>query len=71
MGTHIDRVLSFPILEPNISVRDLLELLISAGLDSATINANNAACGQFCFQTMKTFADHGLIRDDWASLAYQ
>ncbi|PBK80888.1 hypothetical protein ARMGADRAFT_1091758 [Armillaria gallica] len=70
-GTHVDRVLSFPILDPNISVGDLLELVISAGLDHATINANNAACGRFCFQTMKTFADHGLIRDDWALLAYQ
>ncbi|PBK88429.1 hypothetical protein ARMGADRAFT_1084755 [Armillaria gallica] len=61
-GSHIATVLSFAILEPhNIAVGDLLELLTSAGLDSTTVNVYNTACGRFCFQSLKVFAEKGLI----------
>ncbi|KAK0477450.1 hypothetical protein IW261DRAFT_1421145 [Armillaria novae-zelandiae] len=42
-----------------------------AGLDNVTVNANNAACGRFCFQALQTFADAGLIEGDWAEEAYE
>lgn len=72
MSTHVVRVLSFPILEPHdICLGDLLALLASAGLDTTTVNVNNAACGPFCFQALKLFTEMGLIRDDWATLAYE
>ncbi|KAK0483889.1 hypothetical protein IW261DRAFT_1561675 [Armillaria novae-zelandiae] len=70
-GTHIDQVLSFPLLRTDISAGDLLELITGAGLDNVMVNANNAACGHFCFQALQTFADAGLIEGDWAEEAYE
>ncbi|KAK0478121.1 hypothetical protein IW261DRAFT_1420330 [Armillaria novae-zelandiae] len=70
-GTHIDRVLSFPLLRTDISAGDLLELITGAGLDNVMVNANNAACSRFCFQALQTFADAGLIEGDWAEEAYK
>ncbi len=71
-GSQVASVLSFPILEPhNIAVGDLLEVLTSAGLDSTTVNAHNAACGRFCFWSLKVFAEEGLIQSNWAPVAYE
>ncbi len=72
MGSQVASVLSFPILEPhNITVGDLLEVLTSAGLDSTTVNAHNAACSHFCFRSLKVFAEEGLIQSNWAMVAYE
>ncbi|SJL03260.1 uncharacterized protein ARMOST_06612 [Armillaria ostoyae] len=71
-GTHIGRVLSFPILEPDtVRVGDLLALLTSAGLDTVTVNSGNAACGHFCFQALNTFTENGIIQGNWAQPAYE
>ncbi|KAK0476930.1 hypothetical protein EDD18DRAFT_1114983 [Armillaria luteobubalina] len=70
-GTHMGRLLSFAILDEDVSVGCLLEILTEAGLDSVTVNAHDAACGRFCFRSLKMFADVGLIRGDWAPDAYE
>ncbi len=62
--------MEFKVLEPTC-VGDLLELLVEAGLDTTTINVNNAACGRFCFKALNAFANNGIIREDWMEDAYQ
>lgn len=62
--------MEFEVLEPTC-VGDLLELLVEAGLDTTTINVNNAACGRFCFKALNAFANNGIIREDWMEDAYQ
>ncbi|SJL18559.1 uncharacterized protein ARMOST_22153 [Armillaria ostoyae] len=71
-GTHIGRVLSFPILEPDtVRVGDLLALLTSAGLNTVTVNSGNTACSHFCFQALNTFMENGIIQGNWAQPAYE
>ncbi|KAK0224930.1 hypothetical protein EDD85DRAFT_795599 [Armillaria nabsnona] len=70
-GTNMEHIMEFEVLEPMLRVGDVLELFVKAGLDTMTINVNNVACGRFCFEALNTFANNGIIREDWMEDVYR
>lgn len=60
-------MLELSLIAKDLSVGDVVTLLVDAGVDDTPLNHLNVGCHCWCYRALKAMEENGVIDSDWQS----